>query len=1113
MVRCCEREITAEHRLNGAPDSDHPDAERLNREGMRLGQSGKLEAAVAALEQALRLDPRHWAAHNNLGIALARLRRFDQAAASFHRAIALRPAGAQAHNNLANALAEQRRHDEAIPHFQCALRLDPAYPDARLNLGKALLAAARFEEAADQFRQVVELDPGIAKAHRHLGLALAAQGKRDDAIPCLRQAIELDPDDPESHFHLACVLKAASRREEAIASLERALILRPAYFEVLNVLGTCLTYHGQPERAIDCFDKALALGGESAATRSSRGIALAACGRYDEAMAEYGRALELKPDYVEIHNNAGCALVGLHRYEEALARYALAIDLKPEYAEAHRNLGLMQLLRGDLEKGWPELEWRWKCPDFDERHFAQPAWDGGALDGKAILLHAEQGLGDTLQLIRYAPLVKEQGGRVVARIPKHLVALLSRCPDVDQIVTDDDFNDFDVHLPMMSLPKVFGTTLETIPNRVPYLFADEELIEYWRQELTGLRHLPVREEVLGLGASVLGASGCNLETENLATKTQKLRPKPLLIGIAWQGNPKYLGDRQRSIPLACFAPLAQVRGVRLINLQKGHGTDQLFGVADKFFVSEPVGDVDLAHGRFMDTAAIMKNLDLVITSDSAVAHLAGGLGVNVWVALPYAPDWRWLLDRNDSPWYPTMRLFRQETPGDWNGVFRRIRRALRRLAEDPDCKLQIANCKLQIDPEQPQTQYPRPKTQDLRPNSENPKLFNERGLRLASSGKPRQALVEFQRAVWLNPRAIDAHYNLGATLDRLGRFDQAVASFRRCLRLSPRWAQARANLGVSLANLGDCEQAEKELRHALRLAPKAVEIHYSLGNALASQAKWDEALRAFQRALALRADFAQAHYGAGNVLRQQEQYHEALAAYDRALDIRPDLAAAQRQRATTHLLLGDFEKGWTEYAREGTGDRAQGTENSKSKIENPKSLLLSAGGDLKETLLLLRYAELAKREGARVWVRCPKGHDEIVGRCRGVDLVLAGGGQAPATDSRAPLANLPAMLGAPAPEQAARVPFLDLDPSLVDRWRKDLGTLGGVKIAVAWHCDVRDGEVPAEWIESLAQMPQVGLVYLGGLGLGAWDLGGRGSNPITQDLRPKTKDLRRRSPG
>jgi len=360
-------------------------------------------------------------------------------------------------------------------------------------------------------------------------------------------------------------------------------------------------------------------------------------GKPEESLESCLKALTLKPQFLGALHNLGSALQAQGELEEAAECFQKALRLDPNHAKTHLNQASLMLVQGDFERGWEEYEWRWKTGQLPKREFREPRWMGEPLSGRTILLHAEQGLGDTLQFIRYAALVKRLGARVVVECQKPLVKLLSRSQGIDQLAAQgDDVPHFDVHAPLLSLPRILRTTVNSIPADVPYLFADPGLVDDWRERL---------KEQSGLR-----------------------------IGMNWHGR---AGDgmfRRRDIPIECLAPIAQMPGARLVSLQKGDGRKELAGAG--FPIFDPGDDVDTVHGPFMDTAAIIMNLDLVITSDTSVPHLAGALGVPVWVALPFVPDWRWLLNRQDSPWYPTMRLFRQKARGDWTTVFEEIHSAL-----------------------------------------------------------------------------------------------------------------------------------------------------------------------------------------------------------------------------------------------------------------------------------------------------------------------------------------------------------------------------------------------------------------------------------------------------
>ena len=604
-------------------------------------QAGRLQAAEQIYRQILRADPNQADALHLLGVLAYQMGKHEIAAEYIGRAIGFNGNAAAFHNNLGEAYRAMHRLPEAIACYRRALDLQPDFAEAHNNLGNALSDQGKLDDAVARYRRALELKPDYAEAHNNLGLAFKGQGKLEEAVACYRRAMDLKPDYAAAHSHLGNALTDQGMLDEAVACCRRALELKPDYAEAHNHLGNAFRDQGKLDEAVVCYCRALELRPDYAEAHNNLGVAFMDQRKLDEAVACCRRALELKPDYAAAHNNLGLAFKGQGKLEEAVACFRQAVDLKPDYAEAHLNRSLLWLLSGTFAQAWPEYAWRWQTKGIDtRRRFAQPLWGGESLAGKTVLLHAEQGLGDTIQFIRYASVVKQQGGTVFVECPKPLLGLLEGCAGVDQLIGQGhDLPAFDVHAPLLSVPGILKTSLETIPAKVPYLFPKPVLLEQWRKRL-----------ILVDGFK---------------------------IGIAWQGNPKYRDDRWRSIPLRCFAPLAQIPGVRLIGLQTGVGTEQLAEVRDLFAVTELAGEVDQQSGPFMDTAAVMKNLELVITSDTALAHLAGALGVPVWVALPFAPDWRWLLARSDSPWYPTMRLFRQPSAGDWEGIFGEMHRALR----------------------------------------------------------------------------------------------------------------------------------------------------------------------------------------------------------------------------------------------------------------------------------------------------------------------------------------------------------------------------------------------------------------------------------------------------
>jgi Flp pilus assembly protein TadD len=527
--------------------------------------------------------------------------------------------------------------------YRRAVEADPHDAEARAALGLALAEQGRLEEAVASLREALQLRPNHARAHHNLGVALAEQGRLEEAVASLREALRLRPDYAEACYNLGNTLGKLVRPDEAEAAYRRALEARPTYADACNNLGLLLTESGRHGEAAVLLRQALRLRPNQAEAHNNLGLALAGLARFAEAEAAYHEALRLKPTYVEAHTNLGSAYKEQGRLAEALACYQFALWLDPASATAHWNRALAWLQQGDYAHGWPEYEWRWKRSRGRPRPLRQPRWDGAPLQGRSILLHAEQGLGDTLQFVRYAPRVKARGGTVLLAAPRPLLALLSSVAGIDRLVDDaGPLPETDVHAPLLSLPLLFGTTLETIPANVPYLAAADR-IERWRQRLGSL---PGRK-----------------------------------VGVAWQGNPRHPWDGHRSAPLAALAPLARLPGLTLVSLQKGPGAEQLR--ESELPVHDLGEEFDRGDGAFLDTAAVMKCLDLVVTVDTAVAHLAGGLGVPVWTALAAVADWRWLVGRERTPWYPTMRLFRQPAPGDWPAVFARMAQELSALAAPP----------------------------------------------------------------------------------------------------------------------------------------------------------------------------------------------------------------------------------------------------------------------------------------------------------------------------------------------------------------------------------------------------------------------------------------------
>lgn len=565
--------------------------------------------------------------------------RLQEAEQIYRQILAIAPQHADAWQSLGAVAFDAGDFEQAAICFQRALQIQPNWTAAEVNLGVAWTRLGKFDDAISCFRRALTIEPALAEAHYNLGQTLHEQGNLEQAVPCYLRAVELRPNYLKAAINLGIVLRRLGKLDDSVACYRHVLQIAPGNAEVYSNLGATLHDQGNFDEAAACCQRALELKPNLEQAYCNLGASLRSLGRLEEALTCCRSALQLKPDSVEAQVNLANALQDLGQLDEALMFYGQALDIEPNHAEAHTNRAMVWLLKGDYEHGWPEFEWRWKKPLAPPTRFGQPRWDGSPLAGRSILLFAEQGLGDTLHYIRYAPMVKQQGGRVLVECQPALMPLLTDLPGVDLLLPQGaPLPDFDLQSPLVSLPGIFRTTLANIPANVPYLFAKPQLIEQWSAELQ---------------------------------QTTEFK-----IGIVWQGSRGYKADRFRSLPLSEFAPLAELQGVRLFSLQKGDGSEQVTAFAERYRIVDLGQRLDIAAGPFMDTAAVIQNLDLIIAPDTAIAQLAAAMGKPVWLLLSYAPDWRWMLNRDDSPWYPTMRLFRQRRLGEWGNVIERVRNEL-----------------------------------------------------------------------------------------------------------------------------------------------------------------------------------------------------------------------------------------------------------------------------------------------------------------------------------------------------------------------------------------------------------------------------------------------------
>jgi tetratricopeptide (TPR) repeat protein len=579
--------------------------------GLLLAQTDRPGEAIEMFSSALLIAPGFAPLWSEQAAAQMRVGRFEAAVASYDQLIALRPDDVEAFNNRGAALVRLDRPAEALDNFDAALAVRPALPEALCNRGNALLVLGRVEEALDSYDRALEVQPTLATAAKNRAEALERLARPEEALASYDRAIELVPTLVEAYYNRGNLLQALDRPVEAIAS----------------------------------FDAALALVPRHAGAACNRATALRALGRLSEALAGYDHALAVEPAMVQALVNRASLLGILGRHQEALAAYAQARAVEPDNAAAHWNESLSLLAAGDFARGWREFEWRWHTTSLRPAHrvFPQPLWLGDtSVAGRTVLLHGEQGYGDVLQFCRYAPLVAAQGATVVLEVTLSLLRIVRTMQGPQRVIlAGEALPPFDLHSPLMSLPLALGTTLETIPADVPYLFADPDQARAWQIRLAAL--------------------------------------PGLRVGLVWAGNPRPADpaasavDRRRSMPLSHLAPLGTVPGVSFVSLQKGAGAAEAKAPPPGMALHDWTDEL----WDFADTAALIAGLDLVISVDTSVVHLAAALGKPVWVLNRYDACWRWLHGRTDSPWYPGVRLFGQPAFGDWDSVINEVVAALR----------------------------------------------------------------------------------------------------------------------------------------------------------------------------------------------------------------------------------------------------------------------------------------------------------------------------------------------------------------------------------------------------------------------------------------------------
>ncbi|MFP6723681.1 MAG: tetratricopeptide repeat protein [Candidatus Poribacteria bacterium] len=617
--------------------------------GVIAYQVENFEIAGDLIGQAIEVEPNQSSFFFSLGLVLKKQGKLAEAVNAYYKVLEIDPNNADAYNNLGNILGSSGKLEEAVDTYRKALEINPNDIKIYNNLSLALKRQGKLAEAIDTYHKVLEIDSTDVGTYRNLGMVLAEQGELEEAINAYCKALEIDSTDAGTHNNFGIILKEQGKLEEAIDAYCKALEIAPGYADAYNNLGNVLQLQGNFEEAVVVYQKALEINPNDARTHNNLGVTKQKQKKLVEAIDAYYKALSITPGYADAYNNLGNVLQLQGNFEEAMVVYQKALEINSQFSEAHKNLGMLLLLTGEFEHGWKKYEWRWECHDFpsENRNFPQSAWDGTNLSGKSILVWTEQGIGDEIMFANMLDTLSQMEVKIIAECEERLVPLfqrsfpkiqfVSREPKPNPILLDKNI---DYQVPIGSLAQWLRTDESQFPNKGPYLSASSEKVSQLRD------------------------------------KYEELTNDKLLVGISWKSINHGI-KKEKSTILENWTPILSQPDCFFVNLQYGD-------------IKQEIGEYRSATGILIymdqeinpltnldDFAAQISALDLIISISNTTVHMSGALGKEVWTLLPYIPDWRWMLEREDTPWYPTMKLFRQNQINDWSNVFQQVSLALK----------------------------------------------------------------------------------------------------------------------------------------------------------------------------------------------------------------------------------------------------------------------------------------------------------------------------------------------------------------------------------------------------------------------------------------------------
>ena len=828
--------------------------------------------------------------------------------------------------------------------------------DVRYLLANLYLQRQEYDRSLQFLTELLSRHPDHLHALNLLALVSQHMGRADKALRYYQLVIKQDEGNLEALYNLGYIYQQQKKYLVAEDFYRRVLERQGDHLDACYHLALVLQKSARLAESEQYYRQCLDINPEHVYALNNLGEVLQDQGKLEDAETMYRQAIALQPGLEGVHNNLGTLLHEQGRYNEAVASYQEAIGINPEYADAHLNLSLTCLLLGNYREGWSEYEWRWGLDHVTRPVYGMPAWKGEPLADKKVLVYAEQGLGDTFHFIRYLPLLKQQGAYIIFVTLPGLKKISRWCSAIDElyVLGEADISnrqDIDYQCALMSIPGILGTELSTIPADIPYLDS-RDAFELPRQ---------------------------------LATDDFK-------VGIVWGGRPKFGSDPHRNpaCPLAEFESLLSVDGTRFFSLQKGDAASQI----ETCGFSASIEDLEPLLGDFVDTAHIIRSLDLVITIDTSVAHLCGALGKNVWLLLPTAPDWRWLLGREDTPWYPTMMIFRQQEPGGWSPLMERVR----------------------------------------------------------------DVLQTYMAARSVRPNEIPTYLQQAAACMQAARYEEAIALYAKCLALAPDHFDALNNQAIAFKNTGRYSEAIRNLETAAGIRPDNAAVHNNLGNVYKQLGEYTKARESFAAGLLLKPDDAEILNNLGNTCQAMGSVQEALAYLKKSISRKPDFAQAHFNYGIACLLAGDYTHGWQEYEwgilngqryiPECGLPRWEG-----SKLEGQRLLVLPEQG-VGDTLQFLRFLPMLQARGAHVILSCQPGLKRLLDGYFGVDELVEQGQDVQA-DMYVPLLSLPYRLGITLENVPAEIPYLYPEPCSLGQWQARFHGQDGYKVGIVWSGNPR----------------------------------------------------------